>query len=71
MANTYSFEVTEDLICEISKDGEVVDATGPWESEESATEWAEVMVEELNTGARDSISGLTLEEVIAEEQEEE
>jgi hypothetical protein len=68
MANTYSFEVTEDLICEISKDGEVVDATGPWESEESATEWAEVMVEELNTGARDSISGLTLEEVIAEEE---
>jgi hypothetical protein len=68
MANTYSFEVTEDLICEISKDGEVVDSTGPWESEESATEWAEVMVEELNTGARDSISGLTLEEVIAEEE---
>jgi hypothetical protein len=68
MAKAYSFEVTEDLICEISKDGEVLDATGPWESEESATEWAEVMVEELNSGARESISGVILEEVIAEEE---
>jgi hypothetical protein len=67
MANTYSFEVTEDLICEISKDGEVLDATGPWESEESATEWAEVMVEELNSGDRESISGATLEEDLPEE----
>ncbi len=64
---TYSYEITEDLLCEISKDGEVIDATGPWESEESAAEWAEVMVEELNDGTRETVSGFVVEEVPAEE----
>lgn len=67
---TYSFEVTDELICEISKDGEVVDATGPWESEDAAAEWAEAMVDELNSGARETISGITLEELTEEPVEE-
>lgn len=71
MATTYSFEVTEDLICEISKDGEVIDATGPWENEDSAAEWAEAIVEELNSGARETVSGHTLEELLEEAPAEE
>jgi len=67
---TYSFEVTDELICEISKDGDVVDATGPWESAEAATEWADIIVDELNSGARETISGASLEDPAEEPTEE-
>jgi hypothetical protein len=37
-------------MCNIFKDGVVVDASGPWESEDAATTWAEEFVNKCNNG---------------------
>jgi hypothetical protein len=47
----YAYTVDEQAVSvEITKNGVVVDVSGPWESVDAATSWAEVMVSRLNSG---------------------
>lgn len=47
----YTYEVTSNPpMCKILKDGSVIDHSGPWESEEAATAWAELFVAKCNSG---------------------
>jgi len=45
---TYTYTITEELSCIIRKNNTDIDVSGPWESEESASAWAQAYVEELN-----------------------
>jgi hypothetical protein len=47
---TYTYTINKELICQVKLDNVVIDASGPWESEASATHWAELYVEELTLG---------------------
>lgn len=45
----YSFEVSGNPpMCRIYKGGAIIDNSGPWESEESATTWATMYTNALN-----------------------
>jgi hypothetical protein len=47
----YTYEVTDNPpMCNVLKDGSVVDSSGPWESVEAATAWAELFVAKCNGG---------------------
>ena len=47
----YTYEVLSNPpMCNIFKDGVVVDASGPWESEDAAAAWAEEFVNKCNNG---------------------
>ena len=47
----YTYEVLSNPpMCNILKDGVIVDASGPWESEEAAQAWAELFVAKCNAG---------------------
>ena len=47
----YTYEVsTAPVMCGILSNGVVVDHSGPWESVEIATEWAEAFVDKCNSG---------------------
>ena len=47
----YTYEVTSNPpMCKILKDGVVIDHSGPWESNEAATVWAEAFVAKCNAG---------------------
>jgi hypothetical protein len=37
-------------MCNILKNGVIIDASGPWESEEAATAWAQLFVAKCNGG---------------------
>jgi hypothetical protein len=44
----YTYTINENLECLVFSDGEEIDTSGPWESEESASAWAKAYVDELN-----------------------
>jgi hypothetical protein len=47
----YTYEVSAaPVMCDILSDGTVVDRSGPWESLEIATEWAEAFTAKCNSG---------------------
>ena len=47
----YTYEVLSNPpMCNILKNGVVIDASGPWESEEAATAWAQLFVAKCNGG---------------------
>ncbi len=46
---TYTYTITKDLMCIISNNNTEVDVSGPWESEISASTWANLYVNELNS----------------------
>lgn len=47
----YTFEVLSDPnMCNILKDGLIIDHSGPWESTQAATDWATLFVEKCNGG---------------------
>jgi len=47
----YTYEVTgTPPMCKILKDNVVIDNSGPWESAEAATDWAQAFVEKCNNG---------------------
>ena len=47
----YTFEVTSDpAMCDILKDGVVIDRSGPWESAAAAEDWAMQFTEKCNAG---------------------
>jgi hypothetical protein len=47
----YTYEVSgTPVMCKIMKDSVVVDNSGPWESLQAATDWAELFVEKCNAG---------------------
>lgn len=47
----YTYEVSgTPPMCKILKDSVVIDNSGPWESAEAATAWAEAFVAKCNAG---------------------
>lgn len=49
----YTYEITNNPpMCRILKNEQTVDYSGPWESVESATSWAEQFTYEMNLNAQ-------------------
>lgn len=47
----YTYEVSGNPpMCSIKKDGTVIDYSGPWESVEAAESWAQLFVDQCNSG---------------------
>jgi hypothetical protein len=47
----YTFDITSNpAMCEILKDGVVIDRSGPWESVVAAEDWAMQFTEKCNAG---------------------
>jgi hypothetical protein len=46
----YTATITDYLIVEIRNSTELIDWTGPWSDRQSAEEWANAMVLDLNNG---------------------
>ena len=45
----YAYTIEEDtLMVKVTRNEEIIDYSGPWESLSSASEWAESIVHELN-----------------------
>jgi hypothetical protein len=48
---SYSYEVTDNPpMAKIQSNGQTIDLSGPWESVEAATDWAEAYTNQLNQG---------------------